>query len=137
DGGSYETPAEHVVLRNITVRDVGSGGNNDCIKLSGLDRFFILDSDISSCNEGDGIDMVGCHHGVISGNTIHDTFDGGIQAKGGSADTIIHGNRFIDVAGRSINAGGSTGLEFFRPIDAPYEAARLRVVGNVFVRSGP
>lgn len=137
DGGSYETPAEHVVLRNITVRDVGSGGNNDCIKLSGLDRFFILDSDISACNEGDGIDMVGCHHGVISGNTIHDTFDGGIQAKGGSADTIIHGNRFIDVAGRSINAGGSTGLEFFRPIDAPYEAARLRVVGNVFVRSGP
>lgn len=137
DGGSYETPAEHVVLRNITVRNIGTGGNHDCIKLSGLDRFFILDSDISECDDGDGIDMVGCHHGVISGNRIHDTFDGGIQAKGGSSDTIIHGNLFVDVPGRSINAGGSTGLEYFRPSDAPYEAARLRVVSNVFVRSGP
>lgn len=136
DGGSYETPAEHVVIRRVTVRNVGEGGNHDCIKLSGVDRFFVLDSDISACNEGDAIDMVGCHHGVIAGNTIHNTFDGGIQAKGGSADIVIHGNRFIDVPGRSINAGGSTGLEYFRPIDAPYEAARLRVVANVFVRSG-
>lgn len=136
DGGTPETPAEHVVLRNLTVRDVGTGGNNDCIKLSGVDRFFVLGSDISGCNAGDAIDMVGCHEGVISGNHIHDAFGGGIQAKGGSADTWIHGNRFTDVLGRSINAGGSTGLEFFRPIDAPYEAARLRVVANVFVRSG-
>lgn len=136
DGGSPETPAEHVVLRGLTVRDVGTGGNNDCIKLSGLDRFFVLGSDISACNAGDAIDMVGCHEGVISGNDIHDALGGGIQAKGGSADTVIHGNRFRDVRGRSVNAGGSTGLEFFRPIDAPYEAARLRVVANVFVRSG-
>lgn len=136
DGGTADTPAEHVVLRNLTVRDVGTGGNNDCIKLSGVDRFFVLGSDISGCNAGDAIDMVGCHEGVIAGNNIHDALGGGIQAKGGSADTIIHGNRFVDVTGRSINAGGSTGLEFFRPIDAPYEAARLRIVANVFVRSG-
>lgn len=136
DGGSYETPAEHVVLRDLTVRNVGTGGNNDCIKLSGVDRFFVLGSDISACNAGDAIDMVGCHEGVIAGNHIHDALGGGIQAKGGSADTLIHGNRFVDVVGRSINAGGSTGLEFFRPIDAPHEAARLRVVANVFVRAG-
>ncbi len=136
DGGTPDTPAEHIVLRDLTVRDVGTGGNNDCVKLSGLDRFFVIGSDISECDAGDAIDMVGCHEGVITGNTIHDAFGGGIQAKGGSADTIIHGNRFVDVRGRSINAGGSTGLEFFRPIDAPYEAARLRIVANVFVRSG-
>lgn len=137
DGGSYDTPAEHVVLRDLTVRAVGTGGNNDCIKLSGVDRFFLLGSDISGCDAGDAVDMVGCHDGVIAGNRIHDTpGSGGIQAKGGSSGTLVHGNRFEDVGGRSINAGGSTGLEFFRPLDAPYEAAALRVVANVFVRSG-
>ena len=137
DGGSADTPAEHVVLRNIRVYGTGSGGNNDCIKLSGLDRFFIVDSDLSGCNAGDAIDMVGCHEGVIHGNAFHQTEgSGGIQAKGGSADVIIHGNTFTDVNARGINAGGSTGLEFFRPIDAAHEAARIRVVANVFVRPG-
>ena len=136
DGGSYETPSANVVLRALTVRDIGTGGNNDCIKLSGVDDFHILDSEISNCSAGSGIDMVGCHDGVISGNFLHDLPNSGIQAKGGSRGTIINGNRFVDIAGRSINAGGSTGLEFFRPIDAPYEAADLSVVANVFVRVG-
>ena len=136
DGGSYESPAEHVVLRSLHVHQVGTGGNNDCIKLSGLDRFTIVDSEIHDCNAGDAIDMVGCHEGLIASNHIHDTPGGGIQAKGGTADILIHGNRFVDVVGRSINAGGSTGLEYFRPIDASYEAARLIMHANTFVRPG-
>jgi hypothetical protein len=137
DGGTAATPAEFVVLRRLRLRMIGSGGNNDCIKLSGVDRFHVLDSDISSCNAGDAIDMVGCHDGVIAHNHIHDTVgSGGIQAKGGSARVTIHGNRFVAVNGRSINAGGSTGLEFFRPIDAPHEAAQLRVTSNLFIRPG-
>jgi hypothetical protein len=137
DGGTIDTPAHHIVLRNLTLRDIGSGGNNDCIKLSGLDDYWILDSDITSCSAGDAIDHVGCHSGVIHGNFIHDTTgSGGIQAKGGSHDIVIHGNRFVDVNARAINAGGSTGLEFFRPIDAPYEARNIRVVANVFIRPG-
>jgi hypothetical protein len=135
DGGSYETPAEFIVLRNITVEDVGSGGNEDCIKLSGVDDFWVLDSDVSTCT-GQGIDMVGCHDGVIAGNAIHDKPGAGIQAKGGTADILIHGNRISDVTGRGINAGGSTGLEFFRPDDASYEGARIQVVANIFERVG-
>jgi hypothetical protein len=137
DGGTYDTPAEYVVMRDLVVRSIGTGGNNDCIKLSGLDRFLLTGSDVSGCNAGDAVDMVGCHDGVIAANRFHDTpGSGGIQAKGGSSGTLIHGNVFVGVAGRSINAGGSTGLEFFRPLDAPYEAAGLRIVANVFVRSG-
>jgi hypothetical protein len=56
--------------------------------------------------------------------------------KGGSSDSWVHGNWFEDVAGRGINAGGSTGLAFFRPIDAPYEAARLTIEANIFSRGG-
>jgi hypothetical protein len=136
DDGGAGANAANVVLRDLVVRDVGTGGNSDCIKLSGLDRFFVEGGDLSGCNAGDAIDMVGCHDGVIRGVYIHDTPGGGIQAKGGSSGTIMHGNRFVDVAGRSVNAGGSTGDEFFRPIDAAYEARELYIVANVFVRSG-
>ena len=136
DGGSYDTPAHHIVLRNLTIAGAGSGGNNDCIKLSGVDDFWVLDSDVSGCDRGEIIDMVGCHRGVISGNYFHDTVGNGVQTKGGSADTIIHGNVFERIPGRAVNAGGSTGEPYFRPIDAPYEAARIRIMGNVFFQNG-
>ncbi|MEK7403956.1 MAG: right-handed parallel beta-helix repeat-containing protein [Acidobacteriota bacterium] len=136
DGGSYETPTESLVLRRLTILGTGSGGNNDCLKLSGVDRFFVLDSDVSGCNRGEIIDMVGCHEGLIAGNYFHDTVASGVQTKGGSADILIHGNVFPGIPGRAVNAGGSTGLEFFRPIDAAFEAARIRVLSNVFVRNG-
>ena len=124
------------LLSCLTIAGAGSGGNNDCIKLSGVDRFFVLDSEIWGCNRGEIIDMVGCHEGLIAGNYFHHPVASGVQAKGGSADILIHGNVFADIPGRAVNAGGSTGLEFFRPIDAPYEAARIRVLGNIFIRNG-
>ena len=136
DAASFDTPAHHLVLRNLTVRDAGSGGNEDCIKMSGVDDFWVLDSEVSGCDRGEIIDMVGCHRGVIHGNLFHDPVGNGVQAKGGSADTLIHGNVFRDIPGRAVNAGGSTGLAFFRPADAPHEAARIRVVANVFERVG-
>lgn len=135
DGGTFDTPAQYVVLRNIIVEDVGDGGNQDCIKLSGIDDFWVLDSDVSGCS-GQGIDMVGGHRGVLAGNYIHDKPSSGIQAKGGSSDLLIHGNRFSRVGGRGVNAGGSTGLQYFRPQDATFEGARIDVVANVFEEVG-
>jgi hypothetical protein len=136
DGGSRDTPSHHLVLRDLTIPNAGSGGNNDCIKMSGVDNFFVLNSDVSGCNSGEAIDMVGCHNGVISGNYFHDVVGSGVQAKGGSSDTLIHGNRFENIPVRAVNAGGSTGLEFFRPPDATWEGLRIRVVANTFVRGG-
>ncbi|MBL8173024.1 MAG: right-handed parallel beta-helix repeat-containing protein [Bryobacterales bacterium] len=136
DGGSYETPTEHLVLRGLTIAGSGSGGNNDCIKLSGVDKFHISRNNVWGCNRGEIIDMVGCHDGVITGNYFHEPVASGVQTKGGSSDVIIHGNVFADIPGRAVNAGGSTDLPFFRPIDAPHEAARIQVIGNVFLRNG-
>ncbi len=135
DGADYSTPARFVILRDIVVSDVGNGGNQDCIKLSGLDDFRIEGVTVSQCS-GQAIDMVGCHDGLITSNVIRDTAGAGIQAKGGSADVLIHANLFENVEGRGINAGGSTGLEFFRPIDAPHEGARIVAFANVFVDVG-
>lgn len=136
DGGSRDTPSHHLVLRNLTIPNAGSGGNNDCIKLSGVDDFWVLGSDVAGCNSGEAIDMVGCHNGVISGNYFHDTVGQGVQAKGGSSDTLIHGNRFANIPVRAVNAGGSTGIEFLRPADATWEGLRIRVVANTFTRGG-
>ncbi|MFN7935676.1 MAG: right-handed parallel beta-helix repeat-containing protein [Bryobacteraceae bacterium] len=136
DGGSYEVPTEHLILRNLTIAGSGSGGNNDCIKLSGVDKFLVTKTNVSGCNRGEIIDMVGCHDGIITGNYFHDTVASGVQTKGGSSDILIHGNVFSDIPGRAVNAGGSTDLPFFRPIDAPHEAARISVIANLFLRNG-
>jgi hypothetical protein len=140
DEGNYDDPEalSHVVFRNLAIRDIGTGGNNDCLKLSGANDFWVLDSEFSNCSEGgSGIDMVGCHDGLISGNSF---LGGGnaVQTKGGSENIEIHGNRFVQSNGRAANLGGSTGFEFFRPplstTEDNAEARDIRLVANVFDR---
>lgn len=139
DGGSKETPSHHVVLRNLRISDIGPGGNRDGIKLSGLDDFRVENCVIERWGDGgQGIDMVGCHRGVIEGCTLRQG-EGkpgtGVQAKGGSTEITIRRNRFDHAGDRAINVGGSTGLQFFRPKPQGYEAKDLRVEGNIVIGS--
>jgi len=136
DGGSYDSPARHVVLRDMIFRGIGDGGNNDCLKMSGVDDFHVEDSHFERCNRGEAIDMVGCHRGVIARNFFAETPGTAVQTKGGSSDVLIHGNRFHDIAERAVNAGGSTGTPYFRPLDARHEAARIHVIANIMNRTG-
>jgi PKD repeat protein len=136
DYGDYSTPTQFVLLRNAHFRDIGSGGNNDCLKMSGVDNFYITGSEFEECNAGEAIDMVGCHQGVITGNYFHNVAHNGVQTKGGSADVLIHGNRFEDIPWRAVNAGGSTESAYFRPLNASYEGARIQIVANTFLRTG-
>lgn len=134
DGGSYDTPAHHVIVRNVHVRDIGPTGNHDGIKLSGLDSFRIENCTVQRPGSGgSAVDMVGCHDGIIAQNTFLDVGSSGVQAKGGTANITVYANRFERVEQRAVNMGGSTGLQFFRPIDAPYEASNITVIANVFV----
>ena len=136
DGGDYTTPAHHVVVRRVTIRDIGTGGNQDCLKLSGLDDFLVLECDIQRCGSGgSGVDMVGCHAGLIEANSFRDTGSNAIQAKGGSAEVLIRGNLMVDAGARAMNLGGSTGLPFFRPLDADAEARRIQALSNVVIGS--
>ncbi len=145
DGGTPDTPTHHVVLRDLVVRDVGPDGNRDGIKLSGL-----LDFRVEGCTVerwgrgGSAVDMVGCQRGPIEGCVFRHTegaSDGsGVQAKGARRDVAIRRNRFEHAGSRAVNAGGSTGLAFFRPPLAAwkgprYEAKDLVVEGNTFVGS--
>jgi hypothetical protein len=139
DGGSFETPAHHIVLRGLIVRDVGPEGNRDGIKLSGLDDFRVENCTVERWgNGGSGIDMVGCHRGVIESCTFRHgdtTGSNAVQTKGGSSEIVIRGCRFEHAGSRAVNVGGSTGLRFFRPEPQDYEAKDITVEGCIFIGS--
>jgi len=142
DGGSFETPAANVTLRNLTVRDIVTAGNFDGIKLSGVNDFLIENVQVLHWGTGgSAVDMVGCHRGLIQNSSfIHtNAANSGttLQPKGGSKDITFRANR-IELprgSGRAVQAGGSTGTPFFRFVDGDsgYEASRIVAEGNVII----
>lgn len=133
DGGSYATPAHHLLIEECEWRGINATGNNDMLKMSGVDSFTVrLCRFVDGSPSGSMIDMVGCHFGVFEGNRFENAGSNSIQAKGGTQYITIRRNRFYRGGQRAINIGGSTGLEFFRPLDAPFEASHILVHSNIF-----
>lgn len=138
DGGSFASPAHHLVLRKLTVRDCGGTGNDDGIKLSG-----VVDLRVEACvverwgRGGSAIDMVGCARGVIVDCTFRDRAENaaatGVQMKGGSRDIAVRACRFEHAGERGVNLGGSTGRAYFRPAPAGFEAKDVTVEGCTFL----
>ena len=132
DGGDYNSPAMHFEIRRCWFRNMGAQGNNDFLKLSGLDSFAVTNCLFEDGAEGgSGIDMVGCHWGIISGNRFFRMGSNSIQAKGGTRHLEISRNYFEDGGLRAMNLGGSTGAAYFRPPGANYEARDLEVFANI------
>ena len=136
DGGSYSTPSHHIVFESCIFRDIKATGNNDLLKMSGVDFFEIKNCTfLNGAAGGSGIDLVGCHEGSITGNRFENQGSNSIQAKGGSKNIRIEGNLFKNGGQRTLNLGGSTNLQLFRPLDARYEAAGLTVYSNIIIGS--
>jgi hypothetical protein len=142
DGGKEEDWATGITLNGLSFHDIGSRGNEDAIKLSGVGRFRVTNCVIErwGTGGGSGIDMVGCHRGLIERNTLrHDGAPNstGIQCKGGSGSITIRSNHFYNAGGRGVNIGGSTGLQYFRPKlkegEEHAEARDITVENNRFV----
>lgn len=136
DGGKRDTPTTHVRLEHLTVTDVGPRGNFDGIKCSGIDQLRITHCTISGWG-GQAIDFVGCHNAVIS----HCTITGkpgysqttGPQFKGGSSDITVEHCTFLNAGMRPIQAGGSTGMAYFRPPGATWEARDITIRHNTII----
>ena len=139
DGGDYESTTEHITVRNCIFRDMEASGNNDLLKMSGVDNFLIESSMfLNGGTGGSGVDFVGCHHGVVQDCLFDNAGTTGIQNKGGTQHIRIQRNVFKNMEQRALNLGGSTSLEFFRPplsdpIENAFEAADIEVTANVFV----
>jgi hypothetical protein len=138
DGGVRDRPMTNVTLEHLDVSDVGPKGNFDGIKCSGLEDVSIRDCTISGWG-GQAIDLVGCHRVTITGCRFTGkpgfSQTSGPQVKGGSEDVIIQKCHFENAGQRPVNAGGSTGLAYFRPPGAKYEARRVTIRDNVIVGS--
>jgi hypothetical protein len=142
DGGDYANPdaTRFVVFRGLSIHGVGATGNEDALKLSGLDDYWVLDSDFADWGTGggSGIDHVGCHRGLIARNRFTAPGDNAVQTKGGSQDIEVRWNHITLAGGqRAVNLGGSTGLQYFRPplstTQPNAEARDIRVIANVIV----
>ena len=138
DGGTYDTPAHHIVLENLTIEETGPKGNHDALKMSGVDHFVVRKCRFEGWG-GSGIDMVGCHHGIVEDCTFTGrqgfSQSNAVQLKGGTQDVLVQCCFFKNAGQRSVNLGGSTGLQYFRPKPQGYEARNITVAGNRFVGS--
>jgi hypothetical protein len=138
DGGSFDTPANNIVLENVTISETGPKGNHDALKMSGVDHFVVRKCRFEGWG-GSGIDMVGCHHGIVEDCAFKGregfSQSNGVQLKGGTEDVLVQCCFFKNAGQRSVNLGGSTGLQFFRPRVNDYEAKNITVAGNRFVGS--
>jgi len=138
DGGSGQPAAQGIALRHLQVTGNAPRGNRDGIKLSGLRDFTVENCTVARWGlSGSGIDMVGCHSGVVANCEFkHDGaaagMANGVQMKGGSSDITVQRCRFLEAGGRGVNLGGHTGAEYFRPLGAKTEAARLTVEDCLF-----
>lgn len=134
DGGRFDEPVIGITIERVNINDVGPEGNHDGIKCSGLDQVTIRDCRLEGWG-GQGIDMVGCHHSIITGCQFIGkpgfSASAGVQTKGGASDIVIENCVFKNAGERPLNIGGSTGLSLFRPSGAKYEARRIVVRKNV------
>ncbi len=144
DGGDYANPeaSRFIVFENLFIHDIGGTGNQDGLKISGINDFWVLGCEIARAGgsgSGSGVDMVGCHRGVIACSFFHELSANAVQAKGGTEDVEIRWCRMVECGHRAVNIGGSTGLQFFRPPltrESPNAEARgIRVLANEIIGS--
>ncbi|MBL0174265.1 MAG: hypothetical protein IPP94_03190 [Ignavibacteria bacterium] len=136
DGGSYGTPAHSIIIEDCQWRAMNATGNNDQLKLSGVDTLRVSRCSFSNGSAGgSAIDMVGCHYANFEECAFTNGGSNSIQAKGGSQYIRIARNRFVNAGERALNIGGSTGAAFFRPLNANFEASDIAVFSNVFTGS--
>jgi hypothetical protein len=131
DGADSSKPSHSIEIESVHVSKTPAG-NNDGIKLSGLADFSVSNCTVQQWG-GSGIDMVGCRDGRIVRCAFRNGGDNGIQTKGGTSNIRIEACTFDEAGQRGVNAGGSTGMAFFRPpvasmpANGRYEARNISI----------
>ena len=138
DHNSY-TGGEYFIFRNMYVHDIGSGGNDDNFKFSGINHYYVYDCEASfgGSPHSSGIDQVGCHYALIFGNYFHNLEGNAVTFKGGSFDADITQNLMFNAGARAVIMGGTSDLNAWRPsvstTEPNYEAMEVRTYSNLII----
>lgn len=128
DGSSGQELSHHIELQNLIVRNVGTTGNDDGIKFSGVTDFAIRNCTIDDWGkEGQCIDLMGCRNGQVTNCRFdgRNTVKVGMQIKGGSHEIVVSQCSFRGITDRALQLGGYTDPNAFRPKDAAFEARNV------------
>ena len=128
--------SQRITLSRLSVH--GTLDNNpqddvNCLRFQGSDQVSVLNSEFQQCYNA--ITELNNTHVTISGNSIHDIRNDGID-NGGSSDVTISGNHFTNF--HPYGAVGSTGdhadaIQFWTTNTAA-PAHDIAITGNSFVR---
>jgi hypothetical protein len=133
DGGMDDGLVSGLFLEKVEVSEIGVRGNRDGIKCSGIRNFCFEKCSLMGW-AGQGIDCVGCDHGVIRACRFEGKpgFDAsaGVQFKGGSSHIVVVDSTFTHAGERPLNIGGSTALAYFRPKGSKWEASQITIENN-------
>jgi len=136
DDGGKKQASHHIILENIQILETGGKGNQDALKMSGVTDFILRGFRIEGWG-GSAVDLVGCRNGIIEDSVFSGKqgFRGGIgvQIKGGSHDILVQNNLFRAAGMRTVQIGGLTGKQYFRPSMGDYEAKNVTIAGNTFI----
>ena len=109
-----------MTLRGLRVRDVGGGGNEDGIKLSGVSDFVVEGCTVERWGAaGSAIDLVGCHRGVIRGNVFRDIagtearFQNAVYLDDMASGIAVEDNVFLR-CNLGVLVGGGRDVRLFR-----------------------
>lgn len=139
DWWDYKTPANHILIDNVKITNIWNWWNQDNLKLSWLNDFWIINSTFTNWSSGwSWIDMVWCHRWIISNNRLENMWNNFIQIKWWSSDITINDNFMKNVLYRWINMWWSTWEAYFRPSIKDwtnFEAKNITVTKNIFVKA--
>ncbi len=141
--GRYEV-SHHIVVRNVTIQNLfeldaesgetSQGQGMDGMKFNQVAGLLVKNSSVRQTSRH-GIDNVGVHSALFTGNVIAHTGGGqGLEAKGGSRDVAVDGNVFYRV--RRVALGGeNTDATYYFSIDGTYtyEAQRFLLRNNLII----
>jgi hypothetical protein len=134
--GEPRSRSHHVVVEDVTFRDVGGGGRCDALTLWRLDDVVIRRCRFEGWG-GSAVELVGCRRAVVDDCAFLGAADkrhtNAMRIRGGSAGVLVQRSYFHRAGDRAISVGGSTKRERFRPSWARHEARHVVVAGNRFV----
>lgn len=131
------TANHHIIVDHCKFQNLNNSGKANTgamLKFTGTDYF-----EVSNClfkdgiNITDGISLNGNRNGRIFNCRFENMPGDGSHCKGGTKNITYEQNLFVNCEAAGLDIGGDTGLPYFCPLGAAWEADSIHVFSNIFI----